>query len=297
MYRKLSYHCFLDTKGYSDFCRTNNVYPLPLDTYFMGVPHSPNASTALATPNPFLHPEFQAYTCQLYLGAMKRYNLFRRFLVYVSRKRKKSMCSDDLSLCPLSAFSAKTLYDVFDRGIKYTFKVSDLLSIIHSSLTHSHEFICDPKPVKNPYTGNAFSKETLYRFYVHVNSSTFAVPVLFSLFVHVDFDVKLFLLKYEPMVRDVVIKAVVDNFTTETKLAEVRNMLENMTVYDVSIQLNVPIIDPYSLTTATLRTMFPLLHHYFIYLFSLNPYYRQAAQTTVLRCLFKMQTNINTAIS
>jgi hypothetical protein len=258
--------------------------PLDLKTFFMFVPHGTKTMSEISS-NPFLPKAFQVYVLNAYQKAMQKFVVFRRFIHYGLRKKRKSVCTEDLSLTPLSSFPKSVLYDLFDRGVKYTFRTSDLLSLIHSSLTRSNEFICDPVPVKNPFTGEVFSKETLYRFYVHVNLSTFAVPILFALYVSCDFDLRPFLLKNEPILRDVVIHSVVTNFTLETKIVEVRVMLENITMYDIVTDHHTPIVNFMRLSPAAVRSFIPLLHHYFIHLYSLNPYYRQASHSTVVKAL------------
>ena len=283
--KRLSYHKFLKTSDYDSYCSEHNMNALDLSSYFMSFPHDRHTIDRLSEPNPFIRPELRAYTVAACVSAMKKYNRLLQFFRVAFRRRKKSVCSDDLSLSPLSVFKKNALYDVFDRGCKYTFRISDLLSLIHASLTRSHEFICDPVSVKNPYTGQPFSKPVLYRFFVHINLSQFAVPVLFSLFTSTDFDLRIFLLKYEPIVRDIVIKSVVDNMTNVQKSLEIRNMLLNTTIYDDVQETHTPILNPNRLTPTLMGKLRPLLYHYFIYLYSLNPYYRQASNSIILKTL------------
>lgn len=286
---KLSYHRFLETSDFADYCLTHGMYATHLPTYFMFFPHGQHTIDALLAPNPFVRPELQAYTVTACVAAMKKYNALVQFFRIAVRRAKKSVCANDLSLSPLSVFQKTALYDVIDRGNKYTFRVSDLLSLIHASLTRSYEFICDPVHVKNPYTGQPFPKPVLYRFFVHLNLCQYSVPVLFSLFVSTDFELKLFLLKYEPLVRDIVIKSNVDNMTAVQKALEIRNMLLHITIYDEAQEEHVPILDPIRLTPTLTAFLSKLLHHYFIYLYSLNPYYRQASHTTLLKTLVPLK--------
>ena len=283
--KKLTYHKFLKTSDYDSYCCEQNMNALDLTSYFMGFPHDRQTIDRLSRPNPFIRSELRSYTVAACVSAMKKYNSLLHFFRFAFRRMKKSVCTDDLSLSPLSVFKKNALYDVFDRGNKYTFRVSDLISLIHSSLTRSHEFICDPVTVKNPYTGQPFPKPVLYRFFVHLNMSQFAVPVLFSLFTSTDFDLRIFLLKYEPILRDIVIKSVVDNMTNVQKSLEIRNMLLHTTIYDDEEEAHIPILNPNRVTPTLMVKLRPLLHHYFIYLYSLNPYYRQASNTIILKTL------------
>jgi hypothetical protein len=282
---KITYHAFLKTADYESYCTSHGINAIDLKSYFLGVPHDHKTIDCILAENMFIRPEFQAYAVRVCLVAMKKYNHLLQFVRLAMRRRKRSVCENDLSLYPLSTFRPNALYDAVDRGCKYTFRTSDLISIIHASLTRSHEFICDPVPVKNPYTGQVFQPAVLYRFFLHLNLGSFTVPVLFSLFMSVDFKVESFLLKFEPLIRDIVIKSEVDNMPLQQKDREIRRMLQNTTLYDTVLHLNIPIIDNLQITPALILKLRPLLHHYFIFRYSLNPYYKQASQSIVLKTI------------
>jgi len=163
--------------------------------------------------------------------------------------------------------------NVFDQGKKYTFKVSDLLNLIHSSLTHSMEFICDPVAIKNPYTGLQFKKPTLYSIYLMLRESAYAVPPLFSLFVGVDFEIDTFEIRYESLLRDHIIKATIDNMPASKRRTEIREMMRVVGVYNPLCNRHEPIFRLKAVQPEELDQFTPWLHLYFLHLYSLNTYY------------------------
>jgi hypothetical protein len=209
---------------YESFCATHAIHAfhdLPV-LMMQSLAQKGSSFDTLVVTNNFVPAPLKGYLFDIYVQAKHRLVVVRRKVIQWARRRRPSQTSVDLSLAPFGP--PCTRMDVFDQGKKYTFKVSDMLNLIHNSLTHSIEFICDPVPIKNPYTGLEFRKPTLYSIYLMLRESAYAVPPLFSLFVGVDFNVEAFETQYETMLRDYIIKSNIENLTPTKRREEIRTM-------------------------------------------------------------------------
>ena len=82
---------------------------------------------------------------------------------------------------------------IVQHGLKYTFRISDLINIINKSLTYREDLFLLVQPVRNPYTNIRFSKAILLQIYMHIKRNTdITMPILFHLFYTTTFDTKIF---------------------------------------------------------------------------------------------------------
>ena len=288
--RDVPFVCFLKRAGdsYESFCKENDIYPihnLPLIT--LAPIKNSSQFNSLVTENGFFSIPLKVYLCRVYASAMKQLGLVRRLVVGAARRKRRSQTSLDLSLCPFGARS--TQMDVFDGGKKYTFKVSDLLNLIHSSLTHAVELICDPVAIKNPYTGLKFTKPTLYSIYLMLRESTYAVPPLFALFVGVDFNLDKFEVQYESLLRDEIIKAFVENLSCEKRRDEIRKMMSSVGIFSETTNQIEPIFKRIHVRPNELDQFKKWLHLYFLHLYSLNTYYSHIAFRALVKQMLQFR--------
>jgi len=275
---------------YDTFCRANNIqsfhdFPVLMMQAFN---NKQSSFDTLVLANNFVSEPLKGYLFDIFVHAKHRLLVLTRAVVKRVRQRRRSQTTMDLSLAPFGPPSTRV--DVFDSGKKYTFKISDLLNIIHSSLTHSIEFICDPVAIKNPYTGLEFSKPTMYSMYLMLRESTYAVPPLFTLFVGVDFDLERFETQYETILRDCIIKATVNNLTPAKRRDEIREMMSVVGVYNPSSNRQEQIFHLISVRPEELDQFKPWLHLYFLHLYSLNTYYAHVSFRRLVRAMVQFRT-------
>ena len=102
---------------------------------------------------------------------------------------------------------------IVQHGLKYTFRISDLINIINKSLTYREDLFLLVQPVRNPYTNIRFSKAILLQIYMHIKRNTdITMPILFHLFYTTTFDTKIFCEKYEAIALDHSIENYIDEF-------------------------------------------------------------------------------------
>jgi len=263
----------IKNRPFNTFCASNNVFGIPDLPFLLFESNNigPSFENKL-TNNVFVPPQIKTYVLAAYVESKKQWWTIRRAVVRYARRRRRSQTSTDLSLEPFGALS--TQMDVFDQGKKYTFKISDLLNLIHNSLTRVTEFICcEPVAIKNPYTGLEFGKPTLYSIYLMLRESSYSVPPLFGFFLEMDFDLKNFSIKYETILRDYAIKSYVDNLTLSNRRTEIRNMFSVVGLFNPFSNKCEPIFRICVAFSEELDQFTPWLHLYFLHLYSLNTYY------------------------
>jgi len=280
----LLYHA-VQKRPYEAFCEANGIYPihnLPVILLRMNRPFDD-----LVTKNAFISPLLKGYMLDVYLDAKRAMLCLRRTVVRHARRRRRSQTTMDLSMCPFG--SPSTRMDVFDKGKKYTFKVSDVLNLIHSSLTHSIEFICDPVAIKNPYTGLEFSNATLYSIYLMLRESAYAVPPLFVLFMGVNFNLDKFEAQYDNLLRDEIIKAHIENLSVSKRREEIRGMLAAVGVFNAITNRVEPIFRSVTVKPEELDQFKKWLHLYFLHLYSLNTYYSHIAFRALVKNMLRFR--------
>jgi hypothetical protein len=139
--------------------------------------------------NPFIHPVIKKFTFLFYCNAVQKLNRINKLFTRYIRKRRKSYCTTDLALNPLTEINPNYCIDIMHDYKKYTFKLFDLTNIIFNSLTNSDEhFFSTPLPIKNPYTNIKFSSSILYIIYFYIQQQGLPIHPLFTLFMKENFN-------------------------------------------------------------------------------------------------------------
>jgi len=171
---------------------------------------------------------------------------------------------------------------VIDKGKKYTFTHQELHNIIENSLTNADAYmISNPLPIKNPYTGISFSKELLYFLFLNMKF----IPPCFRHLVQVNFDLNVFLLEYESILRQHQIHKRIRNMTKVAVRQEMQDMMIEMcAIMSYAVQLSQSVF----IITQDDQECRKLLTHYYNYMYSLNPYQRQCECTALIKKITKM---------
>jgi len=267
---------------YASYCAPLQLHPFDLGPFLGFNPPARVTHYKFMVDNPFITRHFPILET-FYIRAVHRFNTLRRFLLKWRRARLPNQTPMDLSLEPLTKYRKSELFEMVDRGVKYTFRTTDLLNMVHAALTSSVDVISKPQLVKNPYTGQAFSTETMYLLYLHVRLGPLQMPKLLALFVECGCKLDAFLMQNECMLRGLVVKSVVNNFSPETMRDELLMMFDNLKFYNAGQGYKSILRNMHSLSIEVLSQFKPWLHLYFQHLYSLNPDQRQAAFTKLVR--------------
>lgn len=240
---------------------------------------------ALAHNNVFCAPYSEFINSAIYIAARAKYAI-ARLIVGRLRRRLPVHTSLDLSLEPLASAPPDHLVHIYADRKKYSFRINDLLSLIHTALTHDTDFISAPLPIKNPYTGITFRPETINIIYLRVRESRFAMPHLFENFIKVNQSVRHFGLQNECALREVILKSNVKNFTPNMVQREVRHLFEEVRIYEPKTGGYRPALPKHDLIPAHALEQFkPWLYAHYTHMYSFNPYLRQTAQKSLLKAM------------
>ena len=202
--------------------------------------------------------------------------VLRRFFMHKLKPRRQRCNDNDLSMTPLSDWNASRLFDVHHGTKKHSFTIPDMFNLVKQALTNNVEIHACPREVVNPYTRAAFRHETLYMFYVKVRQSHCMIPMLFYHFVKVGFNLKLFLLQNECMLREYAIRSTLESMPPVALNLEIRDMLCDIRMYDAVSRTQTTIIpNALLLPCSCLHAFKPWLKAYFTYVYSLSPLTRE----------------------
>lgn len=216
-----------------------------------------------------------------------RYTLQRLLRRYKKRKDKVEVCNKfDFSMSLISDAKPSLLFYVHEGGKTYGFTISDMFNIIKQALTHNIEIHPVPRRVVNPYTRTPFRNETLYLFFLKVHESTYLMPVLFYNFVKANLDPQTFLLQNDCFLREYAIKATVDNLSPVIMHAEIREMLNDIRIFDVASASYKTILPNVSLLPGSAVKHFkPWLYTYYVHQYSLSPTLREKSYKKLIHSM------------
>lgn len=142
----------------------------------------------------------------VFFAKMQRvYHAMARFVYRYRFSLAKTVIDHDLCMNPIDPFKASSIV-IFQDGSKYVFKLSDIINIIQTALTHSTHFFSDAYEPKNPYNQMPFSKSILYSIYFQIQRSSYRMPALVEAYFTADFEMDVFLHNNEELIRDEYIK-------------------------------------------------------------------------------------------
>jgi len=158
--------------------------------------------------------------------------------IYKFKKSKKFDTNTDLYGNELSNIKDMLKIDLLLHNMRYEFRLSDLITMLISNLTHSPDFFAEPLPTKNPYTNIAFTRSELYNIYFKVKNSTLNMPTLLSEYFKADFKIKRFLMSNESIIRNYSITDYVNNSSTILLYREIIHILKQYKDYIPNIKIN-----------------------------------------------------------
>lgn len=235
--------------------------------------------------NKFIHSCMKKHILTIFCGAIQKRNIVKSICIRYLRKKRSSYVTTDLALNPLSDTNPVYLIDIMHDFKKYTFKIFDLTNIIFNSLTNSDEhYFSSPLVIKNPYTNIKFSIENLYIIYFCMQNRGLFIHPLFSLFMQENFNLALFSLKHEGVIKEYIIDNSIQKYTPSKICNELRTMFQELTIYNIYTgEIDFIYSGIEKIPNSILILFKPLLYHYHHSLFSLNSYYKQVEYNKLIK--------------
>ena len=162
---------------------------------------------------------------ELFCKIQKTYNSLNRFIYIIKYNRSKLIVDEDIGLNKLEQ-NAKNVFCIYQNNAKYLFNAYDLIKIIETSLTNSDFFFAEPQYIKNPYTNLPFNKSTLYNIYFFIKLETTYFCDLFFKFYNCNFNMGLFKMNNEYLLREHSIKNYVYKSTSNRLAQEIKLLLD-----------------------------------------------------------------------
>jgi hypothetical protein len=152
------------------------------------------------------------------------------------------------------------------------FSINDLINIINSSLVNNYQFFPEPLCIKNPYNNIPFPKSTLYNIYLFILHKTYFRPDLFFNFFLCDFNLSVFVKKYEILLREKSIYNYVYKSPSNILLKEIKKMLKFFNNFCIKSNFkNIIDIDNDFPKDKLIKIMQPYLLVYFTSIYSMIP--------------------------
>ena len=242
--------------------------------------------------NKFLTDKQHEYFIEYWGKLQHLYFVLSRF---VTRSKyfycNKSITETDMCLEPLDDLPSSIVISVIDNNTLYKFRISDLINLINTKLTHSPNFFSDPLPITNPYTNGYFNDSQLYNIYFKIRRSTYLMPTLFHSFFLAGFDLDVFLYDNESTLRDHSINRYHKSLSCEQKFKHIKNIIikNRSMIPSVNTCLR---IAPHMCKDNILKHMSPMLNDYLHSTFSLLPSKRFACQEKLRKSLRRMNRSI-----
>jgi hypothetical protein len=246
--------------------------------------------------NCFLQGDIKRQFDDIFYKSQKIYMAFKRFLYLYKYKKSKIAVDTDLSLNPIKE-NDKHIICIYDNNTRHLFNILDIIKIIYNSLTNSYRFFSEPLPIKNPYNNIAFKKCNLYNIYFFILFNTHYHSDLFHKFFRTNFNLNLFYIQNEYVLRDYTIYNYVYRNDINILYKDVLNMLQVFnnekykSKYKFKISINFPrkllvdIMRPYLLLYVNSNYSLYKLHKTYYY----TQFIHKLSQFIVFNPLFGRQ--------
>lgn len=230
--------------------------------------------------NSYLSAEHRAHLIELYAIACRRQMVLRRAVWAYRMKRKPAMNTTDLYMAPFEPHHPTM--SLFIDGTKYVFRIQEIQRTILTAIEMADAMFATPVFPKNPYTGIPFSPWTLYRIYVSVRLSPVDIHPLFKYFADEGFNIKLFLMKYEFLLRERHIAELLRNLTPIEELFDVRSMID---LVNDHCNYNFPYVYPPEVSR-------PWLKLYYNHMYSMSAHYRTYSMHQLINTIKSYMNNL-----
>ena len=155
--------------------------------------------------NNFCKKELKENLLNKFCKAQKIYYAFIKVANIYRHKFYKTVVDKDLSLNMLDK-NSNNVIAIINNNSKYLFSLNDIVKIVENSISNSPDFFAKPLWPVNPYCRVPFLFSDLYNTYFILKKSSMNMSTLFHCFFISNFDLKIFEIEYECLIREFSIK-------------------------------------------------------------------------------------------
>lgn len=207
--------------------------------------------------NNFLSDETHDYCINFVGKCTKYYHSLSRLVRLWKLKQASCPVTTDLFFNEIDHTKPYT-FSLFQNEVMYLFRISDLLRSIEQKII-TYDFvdfeICSEQPV-NPYNKVVLKKHELYNLYFKVLFSDMTIPLYFRLFFENDFNLSVFSVKHDTLLKKMAIKNYIFN-EPNTNLRMAKSILDMIEKNSYMTKLKIHKEFP---TTALVDTFRPYLY-------------------------------------
>ena len=173
--------------------------------------------------NIFLSNDVKDRVRVIFQKTQRTYLALVQFANIVRHKIGKAKIETDLRMESIDIRSKYSMC-LYHSGSKYLFALSDLVNIIQTAITHSHNYVPNPLLPKNPFNNLPFTITNLYNIYFHIKSAFTTVPQWIHLYFLSEFNLDAFVTDNEQILREQYIKNYVTNGSTDVLYEDLAEM-------------------------------------------------------------------------
>ena len=189
--------------------------------------------------NPFLQKPQKENIITLFQKTQRTYTNLQHFLHIYRVKKSTTKTDTDLYLNPINPDNPNAVL-IYQNNSKYWFMLGDLIRHIETSLIHSPFFFAEPIYPRNPYNNIPFSSAILYTIYFRIKSSSFLLPIIFHHFFLCEFNLTIFVLHHEYLIREAYIKQYIYNTDPYILTSTIKSMMNGYMTFPFIIDKEFP---------------------------------------------------------
>jgi hypothetical protein len=167
------------------------------------------------------------------------YRGFSKLAYLYKYKRAETQITKNMMYDEIDPEHRNTI-ELYDGGSRYLFTKYDLTRIINVALSNSPYIFPEPLIIRNPYNNVPFSKSILYTIYFRLIDNSLKFPVLFHNFVWLNFDIDIFRVENECLIREHYFREYIYNSTNKMMKSKIRTMLS---VHGYTVKKDFPVKD------------------------------------------------------
>jgi len=177
--------------------------------------------------NIFLSESTKDDCIQFFGKIRKQYRMFARLAFRWKYKRSQIPITNDLYFNPIDIDKSYN-YILYQNGVRYYFRISDLLRSIQQKLINydSYDFEVESVAPINPYNKTELSKCELYNFYFYLLQSPMKIPLYFQYFFEEEFNLSIYKVKNETFLKKMALQNYV--FTEPNKSIRLGTHIKEM---------------------------------------------------------------------
>jgi len=178
--------------------------------------------TAITT-NGFISKDDKTRCMDFYTKAHALNARFSKLAMIWRTWKAKQTITTDLYMNEIN-INHRNSIKIHQNNTNYWFTVSDLINQIEASLLNSPYYFSEPLEPKNPYTNVPFTKATLYNIYFKIRESTYLPSVLIHNYFLCEFDLYLFRIENECLIRETYFRRYIYNTDPNTLFYEILDL-------------------------------------------------------------------------